>query len=271
MANQRNSARRRSRRRRRSREPHTGVAGKLLIMLAIVAAIVLGVAIFFRVRTVDVQGNNIYSKEQIVSVSGVEAGDNLLTLNRSSVTANIKVRLPYVQEVSVGLILPDTVVIQVQESELACLVLSENGGSWYLNTGGRVLGSSVDGFTGQVVELTGFTLSDPQPGADAVASEAQSGNLEAALEIVRYMEGTGLIEQVTSVNTELLYDIELYCGEQYLVRLGGTEDLEYKLTYLKAVLEQLEPYQTGVIDLTFDGATGEDDRAARFIPWTVTE
>lgn len=264
MANQRNSARRRTKRRGRRREHHTGFAGKLLILLAVVAAIVLGVAIFFRVRTVDVQGNSIYSKEQVVSVSGVEPGDNLLTLNRSSVTANIKVRLPYVQEVSVGLILPDTVVIQVQESDLACLVTAENGGSWYLNTDGRVLGSTVDGFTGQVVTLTGFTIQDPQTGRDAVASEEQSANLLAALEIVQEMEGTGLIEQVTEVNTEKIFDIELWCGEQYQILLGGTEEMEYKISYLKAVLEQLEAYQSGVIDLTFD-----EERKARFIPWTI--
>ena len=264
MANQRNSARRRTKRRGRRREPHTGFTGKILILLAVVAAIVLGVAIFFRVRTVDVQGNSIYSKEQVVSVSGVEPGDNLLTLNRSSVTANIKVRLPYVQEVSVGLILPDTVVIQVQESDLACLVTAENGGNWYLNTDGRVLGSSVDDFTGQVVELTGFTIRDPQLGQDAVASEEQNANLAAALEIVQQMEGTGLIEQVTTVNAEKIFDIELWCGEQYQILLGGTEEMEYKISYLKAVLEQLEPYQAGVIDLTFDA-----EREARFVPWTI--
>ena len=151
MAYSRNGARRRARRPSRRRELHTGVLGRLLIMAAVVAAIVLGVAIFFRVRTVEVQGNSIYSWEQIANASGVAPGDNLFMLNREAVAGSIKAQLPYVQNVSVGRILPDTVVIQVEESQIAGLVEADVGGSWYINTEGRVLGSSLDNFSGQVV------------------------------------------------------------------------------------------------------------------------
>ena len=48
------------------------------------------------------------------------------------------------------------------------------------------------------------------------------------------------------------------------MQLGGTEEIDYKLQYLTAVLEQLEDYQTGVIDLTFD-----QERRAHFVPWIV--
>lgn len=263
MPNQRNSVRRSVRRRRRHRrESRSGVLGKLLVTLAIVAAIVLGIAIFFRVHTVEIQGNDIYSQEQIVQVSGVEPGDNLLMVNRGAVTGNIKARLPYIQDVSVGLVLPDVVVIKVVESEIAGLVKAENGGSWYINTLGSVLGSSVDDFTGQVIEITGVTVTEPQVGQDARASEEQAENLEAALQVIGAMEGTGLIDQVTSIDVTESFDIHIWCGEQYEVLLGGTEELAYKIQYFQAVLEQLEPFQTGTIDLTFD-----EERRARFRPW----
>ena len=119
MANMRNSARRRARRAGRRRELHTGVIGRLLIMVAVVVAIVLGVAIFFRIRTVEVQGNSIYSWEQVANASGISPGDNLFMLNREAVAGSIQAQLPYVQKVSVGRILPDTVVIQVEESQIA--------------------------------------------------------------------------------------------------------------------------------------------------------
>ena len=74
MARYNRSVRRRSRRRRQRQTEYrrTGGLTKLLIMLAVVAAIVLGVAIFFRVHTVEIQGNTIYSSEQVVKASGVE-------------------------------------------------------------------------------------------------------------------------------------------------------------------------------------------------------
>lgn len=262
MARYRNSARRRSKRRRQRQSEYrqTGVLTKLLIMLAVVAAVVLGVAIFFRVHTVDVQGNTIYSKEQVVKASGVEAGDNLLMVNRAAVAGRIKAMMPYVRDVSVSPMLPDTVVIKVKESDMAVLVQSDIGADWYMNIDGRIMGSSVEGFRGQVIKLDGVTVTAPKTGEQAAASEGQSENLNAALQVVRQMEGTGLMDQITSLDAKKSFDLILYCGDRLEILLGGTEELEYKIQYLQVILEDLEDYRVGTIDLTFDV-----ERVARFI------
>ena len=266
MPRHRSSARRRSRRRRQRQSEYrrTGVFAKLLVMLAVVAAIVLGVAIFFRVHTVEVQGNKIYSQEQVVQASGLETGDNLLMVNRAAVAGSIKARMPYVRDVSVSPVMPDTVVIRVAESELAALVKSDIGEKWYLNTEGRVLGSSVEGFRGQIVELTGFTIVAPKSGEPAVATEGQNENMLAALMVLRQMEGTGIIGQMTGLDASKVYDLLLYCGKRLEIRLGSPDQLDYKTQYLQLVLEELEPYQTGIVDLTFDVK-----QVARFIPKTM--
>lgn len=268
MPSQRNSARRRSRRRRQRQREYrrTGIFARVLVMLAVVAAIVLGVAIFFRVNTVEVQGNIIYSQEQVVEASGLEAGDNLLMVNRAAVAGSIKARMPYVRDVSVSPVMPDTVVIRVAESELAALVRSDIGEQWYLNTEGRVLGSTLEGFRGQVVELTGFTVVAPKAGQPAAASEGQTENMEAALMVLRELEGTGIIGEMTALNAEKVYDLLLYCGKRLEIQLGSPDQLEYKIQYLQLVLEELEEYQTGIVDLTFDVK-----QVARFIPKTMEE
>lgn len=43
------------------------MAVRLIIMLAVVAAIVFGVAIFFKVTTIEVQGNTLYSAEDVIA------------------------------------------------------------------------------------------------------------------------------------------------------------------------------------------------------------
>ena len=262
MSNQRNRGRRGAGRQAAPKEPHGSVLGKLIVMLAIVAAIVLGVAIFFRVNHVQVQGNRIYSEEQVTKVSGVETGDNLLMVNKPAIVGSIYANLPYVQTVSVGRVLPDTVVIKIQESEIAGIVRSDTGSSWYLNTQGRVLGSSVEGFDGQVVELTGFTVTAPAAGENAVASIGMEDSLAAALQTLSQMEGTGLIGMVSTIDTEKSFDIRVYCSDQYEVQLGGDDQLEYKIWCLQAVLEELSEYHRGIIDLTMDGS-----QSVRFIPW----
>ena len=74
------------------------------------------------------------------------------------------------------------------------------------------------------------------------------------------------MQQVTVVDAEKSYDLHLFCGEQYEVLLGGTDELDYKIWYLQEVLNTLDTYQTGTIDLTLD-----QERAARFIPWAEVE
>ena len=74
------------------------------------------------------------------------------------------------------------------------------------------------------------------------------------------MEGTGLMDQITSLDAKKSFDLILYCGDRLEILLGGTEELEYKIQYLQVILEDLEDYRVGTIDLTFDV-----ERVARFI------
>ncbi|MBP3633224.1 MAG: FtsQ-type POTRA domain-containing protein [Oscillospiraceae bacterium] len=262
MPNQRKRSRQNTGRRSAAVQSHGGVVGKLIVMLAVVAAVVLGVAIFFRVNQIQVQGNRIYSQEQVIDVSGVETGDNLLTVNKAAIVGNVYANLPYIRKVSVGRVLPDAIVIKVEESEIAGLVKSDTGASWYINAQGRVLGSSVDGFNGQIVELTGFTLVAPAAGKDAVASEGMQTNMEAALNVLSCLEGTGLIELTTAIDAEKGFDLVIKCSDRYEIRLGSDEQLDYKIWCLQEVLERLSDHQTGVIDLSM-----ASEQSVRFIPW----
>ena len=126
--------------------PVSNVAGRLVIMLALVAAVVFGVAVFFKVSRVEVQGNSLYSAEQVVQASGIEAGDNLLTLNKATVAGNIITQLPYVEKVSVGRSMPDAVILEVQESTARFAVMSDTNVIWLINSSGKAL-ERYDGLT----------------------------------------------------------------------------------------------------------------------------
>ena len=117
----------------------SGMGGKLLIMAALVAAVVFGVAIFFKVGRIEVQGNTIYASDKIIEASGLELGDNLLTVSRATVGGNVKAALPYVDQVSVGRVLPDTVVISVKESQLAFAAATDTNTVWLISPSGKAL------------------------------------------------------------------------------------------------------------------------------------
>ena len=158
-------SRRAARRQAGRRVPASNIAGKLVIMLALVAAVVFGVAVFFKVSRVEVQGNSLYSAEQVVQASGIETGDNLLTLNKATVAGNIITQLPYVEKVSVGRSMPDAVILEVQESTARFAVMSDTNVIWLISSSGKAL-ERYDGMT----DVTAPTTQTP----DTAAGETQT-------------------------------------------------------------------------------------------------
>ena len=130
---------RKSDRSARRRENSSGVGGRLLIMAAVVVAVIFGVAIFFKVNRIEVQGNSLYSAQEIIDASQIQTGDNLLTLNKPEAAGRIQAALPYVESVSIGRSMPDTVIIDVKESSAAFAVATETNTVWLINGVGKAL------------------------------------------------------------------------------------------------------------------------------------
>lgn len=152
----------------------SGALGKLLIMLAIVAAVVFGVAIFFKVSTIEVQGNTVYSSEQIVEASQIQPGDNLLTVNKALAVGNIKAALPYVEDVSIARSLPDGIIIQVRESTISFAVMTDTNTCWLIGPSGKALERIEPAAFNEYPHINGLLLSGPTMG-QSVASPTPTG------------------------------------------------------------------------------------------------
>lgn len=233
-----------------SRRGNISSAGsRLLIMAAVVAAVIFGVAIFFKVNRFEVQGNTIYSADEIIVASQIAVGDNLLTLNKPEAAGRIRAALAYVEDVSIGRSMPDTVIIQVKESNVAFSVATDTNTVWLVNAVGKALEQISNDDMQTYPQLLGLTINSPTLGAQVTSSNASG--LSAALAVIASLDGTGILEHVASINVEKDYDIVVWYDEQYEIRLGGTDRLDYKIQYLGVILDSLSPYQAGTIDLSF--------------------
>lgn len=261
MAEERNRQPRHSRavRRHRRRPRRSGVGHRLLITLAVAAAVICGIALFFKVQNVVVKGNSVYDAAHVIEASGIEVGDNLLAIGKSAAAGRIQAALPYVEQVRIARVLPDTVVLEIKESGAVFSVKSEAGEQWLMSFSGKLLEKVTAAEGKKHPTLAGFTLQNPVPGEKAVTADGE--NLLAAQTVLTALDGSGLADKITAVDVTKTFDILLQYGDQFLVKLGGTDQMDYKIKYLSAVLEQLSQYQTGTIDLTF-----EEEKVARFIP-----
>ena len=253
---------------------------QLLTVTAVVAAMVLAMSVFFKVKTITVAGAETYSKDAVQEASGIQVGDNLLTFSKARASAQIRAKLSYVDNIRIGIKLPDTVIIYIEELDVAYAVESSQGDWWLINSDGKVVEQINSRQAGEHTKVLGVTLDNPQPGSQAVAADfvmqsmppegeeqasapteetaplvpiAVTGaqRLSSALQILKALEANDIVGEAASVEVSDLEDITLWYGSRYEVRLGDTTRMEYKIACMNDAILQMSDYQSGILDISF--------------------
>ena len=251
---------------------------QLIAVLGIALAVTLGLSVFFKVEKVEVYGNEAYSAWTVREAAGLEDGENLLSFGRAKACGKIKTNLPYVKSVRIGITLPDTVNIYIEEHDVSYAIRTMDETWWLITSSGKVV-EQIDGGTAAAhTKILGVYLDAPEPGQPAKALETVlledaatetvdpqlatettappvvttgASQLAAALQILTAMEGNDIVGDVASVNVENLTDIVLWYGTRYQVNLGDTSEIKKKISYMSQAVAQLSDYQIGVLDVSF--------------------
>ena len=253
-------------------QPQTFNRSRLLVQLmtiaAVVAAMVIGMSVFFKVGEIHVAGAEVYEKWKIVEASGIQEGDNLLTFSRARASAQIRAELPYVSKVRIGIKLPETVTIYVEELDIAYAIKSSDGDWWLITSGGVVTEQITENEAANHTQVLGVTLESPEVNADATAVElvptettpegelvpiavTGSQRLYAALQILKALEANDIVGDAASIDVSRLEDVILWYGTRYQVNLGDTSRMEYKIACMNDAILQLSEYQSGILDVSF--------------------
>ena len=239
---------------------------QLLTVTAVVAALVLGMSVFFKVKTIMISGVETYSAWTVREASGISEGDGLLTFSKTRAIAKIHASLPYVDDVRIGIKLPDTVIIYIEEMAVSYAVESTQGDWWLINSDGRVVEQTTANAASSHTKVLGVKLDSPIEGNDAVAANdvpqetLESGEavpqavtgaqrLSSALQILKALEANDIVGQAASVDVSSLEDVTLWYGSRYEVMLGDTANMEYKIACMNDAILDLSEYQSGILDI----------------------
>ena len=241
---------------------------QLLTVTAVVLAIVMGLSVFFKVETITVTGADTYSPWAIREASGITEGDNLLTFSKIRAASQIMANLPYVKGVRIGIKLPDTVNIMVEEESVVYAIKSGDGQWWLMDSDGRVVEQGNNAKAAACTQVLGVTLDNPVPNERGVATEITptetnelgevipvtttgAQRLTSALQILRALEDNDIVGDAASVDVTSAEDIILWYGTRYQVNLGDSTRLDYKVACMNDVILQMSDYQSGVLDISF--------------------
>ena len=140
----------------------------------------------------------------------------------------------YLDDVKVTKKFPSTLVITCTEAEKAADIKYKN--SYYvLSASGKILETKNPAPTGDIPVVKGFELKSLSQG-DKLASE-DSFKADILKELLNELHDLKF-KNIDSIDLTTRSDIKLMYDGRLEIKLGSSVDMEYKLTYLKAVIDK---------------------------------
>lgn len=264
---------------RRKAKKKLSAAGRRLLLvvsvgtMAIITALLL-IFLLFPITEITVTGEPIsgVTNEEIIAISGCEAGDNLFFLSGSSCAERIEEEIPYIRKAEIKKHFPGTVELQLTAAQAAACVYA--GGSWLdVNEDGKIL-ESRDAPQSGVMQIIGLEPMETEPGKnvsveDEETQEAYQEILSALSTVRENIDDAygGLNpDGFTLLDLSDLTNLQLYYENRVALKLGSTLDLDYKVKAGCRFLLEMTTRETGVMDLSSSG----DTKRAYFTPGELT-
>lgn len=216
------------------------------MLVFLTAAYVLARSSVFEVREIRVVGNNSLAREKIVSVSGINPGENIFKLDLKNSAEKLKA-IPVIKSVDMSRKLPSAVEIKVEERRPRAL-LPVQGGFISVDDDGVYLQKG-DIVSSQLPVVTGVSFTVPAPGGQ-IKSEA----LDTALGVVKEIP-PGLLPLLSEVNING-GQVVAYTLDGIQCRLGTAADMKQKGEVFIKVLNELKVKGKRIeyIDLSYTGS-----------------
>lgn len=242
---------------RKGHKPLGKTARRVTLLLAVLAmaavTALLCVFLLFKVSSLQVTGDPVYSQEEVLALCDYAIGDNLLFAPTQSQEERLESQLPYVEDAEVIKHFPNTLEIRITAAQTAASVSS--GGGWlYVSSQGKILELGAEP-AAATMQVTGFVSTATQPGQYLQAEDATA--LSALQEILTALTQREMITQCTRLDLTDLYDIRLWYQDRVECKLGSTAELTYKLDFAYDALinptteNKIGDKETGVLDLSY--------------------
>ena len=244
----------------RRRRGRFGVLYKLLSVLLILAAIVAGCIVFFRVEEITVAGSTTYTEQQIIDASGVELEDNLFLIRKVPTGRKILNALPYIKDVNIRRALPNGLQITVNECIPVAALEGEEDTWWLMDSSGKLLEQGDETLAKPYMKISGLTALMPSAGGRLAVSVEESTKLDSLKSILAALEERGMFADANSMDLSAVSEIRMIYQDHFTVRMPMySNDFHLLIHTLEAVSENSAVAgRPGTIDLT-----GE---RPRFIP-----
>lgn len=230
-------------RKRRRRVRWQFLAVVTVFLLGILAALCM--TVLFPVREIVVEGNTRYSPKNIIEVSAVETGENMLLLDADRATDRILSQLPFIGECSLSKNISGTLTVSV--AELEGTQAYKSGEKYYIT---NKLGKIIEEKDTEPEELCIIIGAECE---SAVIGEAYQPSVAEKSQMLSDLTNSIQANEITVTRIELREDgtIRFVVEGRLMVEFGNGADLEYKMSHLSSTLGSMSGNDEGTLDMTW--------------------
>lgn len=228
---------------------------KRIIKWTSIVCLIIGSIIFaltspiFNIKEIEVENNNVLSKEKIISLSRIKKEENIFRFLKSDIQKYIK-EDPYIESVEIERKLPGTVLIKVQERkrDFCFKYLNEYA---YINNQGYILEISEEKIELPLIEGIETPEDQIEVGKRLINSDLKK--LEVAIEIMSIAKENEIDTKISGIDISDKNEYILYLeSEKKTAYLGNNSNLPTKMLYIKEIMENYEAGKEGTIYVNGD-------------------
>ncbi|WP_455544201.1 cell division protein FtsQ/DivIB [Intestinibacter sp.] len=220
----------------------------LFVFMVCIGTIVFIKSDFFSLRNIKIVNNNILTKSEINQLSKITIGRNLFTYNLEKIKSNIK-ESRYIQNVTVKKHIPSSIVINIEEKIISCILKDESNNYYYIDDNMKYIdkvekNKLKEGYP--IVEID-FTIKENK------VTFADEEDKKVLISLINNIKKDGLDNKINSINLLKNNEITMKTEEGIKIILKKDGDIKHDIAKLTQILIDLKSYDVnyGKIDMTF--------------------
>ncbi|MEE1503230.1 MAG: FtsQ-type POTRA domain-containing protein [Acutalibacteraceae bacterium] len=220
----------------------------LLALVVMCVGLVLVFSLFFKINTVTISGDKVYSDKMVADKSGIEIGENLFKVSEAKLSEKLSKDLPYIKSVTIERKLPDTIIINVEAAKEVAAVTTEKG-FVLLDETGKVLDKNASILKENVAVINNVKLKEYIEGEKVVLTDEKK--TEALIKLFEAIKNTDM-QLLTEIDLKNINDIKIKYDDRITFAVGSLTNIETKLARGVAALEkenEINAYSEGTLDL----------------------
>lgn len=205
----------------------------MIFIIAMSILVVLSLTVFFNINTIVINGQSVYSTDEITQILGIKKGNNLFRIKLDDVENHLLIRLPEIETVKIQRCLPDKLVVTVTPC-VAMANLDADGKIFEISQSRKII-KEINQEDKTLLQIKGFEPESTQIGSIAVSTDKYKNEiLNTIVDTIKKINFTG----ITTIDITDRLNIKLIYKDKIPLEVGSSLDLEYKIEFLKSVTDE---------------------------------